>query len=148
MSPLLELLFSCSIVVAVATTKKTNLKRRPLFRSQIFSISECCDIQGSHLIGYLRVSLIIDLFCIELPENCIFLNPSELSNFFMCIISIMITIIIITTIIIILIMTIVIIKIIFKTWLFVDMEFFLWIFEEKIDIYACVCIIHYINLQQ
>ena len=37
----------------------------------------------------------------------------------------MITIIIITTIIIILIMTITIIKIIFKTWLFVDMEFFL-----------------------
>ena len=32
---------------------KTYLKRRPLFRSQIFSVSECCDIQGSHLIRYL-----------------------------------------------------------------------------------------------
>ena len=50
------------------------------------------------MIGYLWVSLIIDhseclicyflcteltLFYIELPENCIFLNQSELSNFFM-----------------------------------------------------------------
>ena len=75
--------------------KKTYLKRRPLLRSQIFKF--CCDIQGSHLIGYLWVSLIIDqpeclvcyflcteltLFCIELPENCIYLNQSELSNFF------------------------------------------------------------------
>ena len=65
-------------------------------------------IQGSHLIGYLWVSLIIDqsecliyyflcteltlfcteltLFCTELPENCIYLNQSELSNFSMYII--------------------------------------------------------------
>ena len=70
--------------------------------------------------GLLLLYTELTLFCIELPENCIFLNPSELSNFFMCIINMMITIIII-----ILIMTIMIIKIIFKTWLFVDMEFFL-----------------------
>ena len=65
-------------------------------------------IQGSHLIDYLWVSLIIDqseclicyflcteltlfcteltLFCTELPENCIYLNQSELSNFSMYII--------------------------------------------------------------
>ena len=63
--------------------KKTYLKRRPLFRSQIFKF--CCDIQGSHLIGYLWVSLIIDqseclicfflcteltLFCTELTLFC------------------------------------------------------------------------------
>ena len=70
---------------------------------QIFKC--CCDIQGSHLIGYLLVSLIIyqseclicyflcteltlfctelTLFCTELPENCIYLSQSELSNFFM-----------------------------------------------------------------
>ena len=81
--------------------KLTNayLKRRPLFRSQIFKF--CCDIQGSHLIGYLWVSLIIDqseclicyflfieltLFCTELPKNCIYLNQSWLSNLFMYII--------------------------------------------------------------
>ena len=53
------------------------------------------------MIGYLWVSLIIDqleclvcyyfcteltLFCTELPENCIYLNQSDLSNFFMYII--------------------------------------------------------------
>ena len=60
------------------------------------------------MIGYLRVSLIIDqseclvcfflcteltlfcteltLFCTELPENCIYLNQSELNNFSMYII--------------------------------------------------------------
>ena len=27
------------------------------------------------------------LFCIELPENCIYLNQSELSNFFMYVIT-------------------------------------------------------------
>ena len=86
--------------------KKAYLKRRPLFRWQIFKF--CCDIQGSHLIGYLWVSLIIDqseclicyflcteltlfcteltLFCTELPENCIYLNQSELSNFSMYVI--------------------------------------------------------------
>ena len=78
--------------------KKTYLKRRPLFRWQTFKF--CCDIQCSHLIGYLWVSLIIDqseclicyflctesLFCTELPENCIYLNQSELSNFSMYII--------------------------------------------------------------
>ena len=80
--------------------KKTYLKHWPLFLSQIFKF--CCDIQGSHLIGCLWVSLIIDqseclicyflcteltLFCTELPETCIYLNQSELSNFSMYIIS-------------------------------------------------------------
>ena len=39
---LLELLFSCCIVVAVA--KKTYLKRWPLFRLQNFSVAKYCDI--------------------------------------------------------------------------------------------------------
>ena len=77
-----------------------------MFCSQIFKF--CCDIQGSHLIGFLWVPLIVDqseclicfflcteftlfcteltLFCTELPENCIYLNQSELSNFSMYII--------------------------------------------------------------
>ena len=69
------------------------------FHSQIFNF--CWDIQGSHLIGCLWVSLIIDqsecliccflyteltLFCTELHEHCIYLNQSELSNFSMYII--------------------------------------------------------------
>ena len=72
-----------------------------MFHSQIFSVAKCCGIQGSHLICYLWISLIIDqseclvcnflctrltLFCIILPENCIYLNQSELSNFFMYVI--------------------------------------------------------------
>ena len=56
--------------------KKTYLKRRPLFRSQIFKC--CCDIQGSHLISYLWVSFIIDqseclicyFLCTELTLFC------------------------------------------------------------------------------
>ena len=57
---------------------------------------KCCDIQGSHLIGYLWVSLIIGqseclvfflfLHCINpllhwITWNCIYLNQSEVSNF-------------------------------------------------------------------
>ena len=65
-----------------------------MFFSQIFSVSKCCDIQGSHLIGYLWVfwlmthqnvwfvtSLQLNLFCTELPENYIYLNQLELSIF-------------------------------------------------------------------
>ena len=91
---LFRVVFSCCIVVAVA--KANLLKTPPLFRSQIFNVSKCCDIQGSHLIGYPRGSLIIDqseclvcdflcteltLLCIELPENCIYHNQLEPSNF-------------------------------------------------------------------
>ena len=54
---LLELFFGCYIVVAVA---KENLLNTPTFRSQIFSVSKGCDIQSSHLIGYLCVSLNFD----------------------------------------------------------------------------------------
>ena len=97
---LFRVVFSCCIVVAVA--KANLLKTPPLFRSQIFNVSKCCDIQGSHLIGYPRGSLIIDqseclvcdflcteltLLCIELPENCIYHNQLEPSKFFMYIIS-------------------------------------------------------------
>ena len=76
-------------VVLLHWWKKTYFKRRPLFRSQIFSVAERYDVQGSHLIGCLWVSLIIEqseclvcyflcteltLFSIELFENCIYLN--------------------------------------------------------------------------
>ena len=82
--------------------KKTYSKRRPLFRSQIFRVAKCCDIQGSHLIGYLWVSLIIDqseclvcyflcteltLFCIKSPENAFILTNQNWVIFFMYIIA-------------------------------------------------------------
>ena len=94
-----------------AAVAKENLLETPAIVSfsnfQIFKC--CCDTQGSHLIGYLWVSLIINqsecmicyfrcteltlfcteltLFCTELPKNCIYLNQSELSNFSMYIIT-------------------------------------------------------------
>ena len=37
--------------------------------------------------GLLLLCTELTLFCTELPENCIYLNQSELSNFFMYIIS-------------------------------------------------------------
>ena len=94
--------FHCLSCFSAAVAKE-NLLQTPAIVSltnfQIFKF--CCDIQGSHLIGYLWVSLIIDqsecLICFflcteltpffELPENCIYLNQSELSNFFMYIIN-------------------------------------------------------------
>ena len=92
---LLKLFFSCCIVVAVA---KENLLKTP-------AIILLANFHCSQILQHLRLSfdwlfgvcLIIDqseclvcyflcteltLFCIELPENCICLNQSELSNFF------------------------------------------------------------------
>ena len=75
-------------------SKKNPLKTPAIVSLADFSVFKCCDIQGSHLIGYLWVSLIIGqseclvfyffctelaLFCIELPENCIYLNQSDVS---------------------------------------------------------------------
>ena len=84
-----KLLFRCR--------KKIQLNSGHCFARRFSAcLIKCCDIQGSHLIGYLWVSLIIGqseclvfylfsieltLFCIELPENCIYLNQSEVSNF-------------------------------------------------------------------
>ena len=48
---LLELFFSCCIVVSVA--KETLRKTPAIISPQIFSVSKCSDIRGSHLIGYL-----------------------------------------------------------------------------------------------
>ena len=91
-----------------AAVAKGNLPKTPAIVS-LANFKFFCDIQGSHWIGCLWVSLIIDqseclicyflcteltlfcieltLFCTELPENCIYLNQPVLSNFFMCIIT-------------------------------------------------------------
>ena len=101
--------FRCLSCFSAAVAKENLLKTPAIVSLANFQIFKfCCDIQGSHLIGYLWVSLIIDqseclicyflcteltlfcteltLFCTELPENCIYLNQSELSNFSMHII--------------------------------------------------------------
>ena len=78
--------FRCQSCFSVAVLlwrwrKKTYFKRRPLFWSQIFSVSNCCDIQGSHLIGYPWVSLTIDqsecLVCYFFALN----HPSSATNY-------------------------------------------------------------------
>ena len=46
--------FSAAVLL-LRWRKKTYLKCRPSFCSQIFSVAKCCDIQGSHLIDYVRV---------------------------------------------------------------------------------------------
>ena len=98
---LLELFFSCCIVVAVA---KENLLIAPAIVSLTnFSAypTVATSIQGSHLIGLsmsffdywpIRMSGLLllctelTLCCTELPEDCIYPNRSELSRFFMYII--------------------------------------------------------------
>ena len=101
--------FRCLSCFSAAVAKENLLKTPAIVSLANFQIFKfCCDIQGSHLIGYLRVFLIIDqseclicfslyteltlscteltLFCTELPENCICYNQSKLSNFSMYII--------------------------------------------------------------
>ena len=91
--------FRCLSCFSAAVAKESLLKTPAIVSLANFQIFKfCCDIQGSHLIGYLSVSLIIDqseclicfflcteltlfctdltLFCTELPENCIYLNQS------------------------------------------------------------------------
>ena len=104
--------FHCLSCFSAVVVKENLLKTLAIVLLANFQIFKFCyDIQGSHLIGYLWVSLIIDqseclicyflcteltlfcteltlfcteltLFCTELPKNCIYLNQSELSNFF------------------------------------------------------------------
>ena len=95
---LLELFFGCYIVVAVA---KENLLNTPTFRSRNFQriqrlwhpklafdwLSVCFfEFWPIRMSGLLLLCTELTLFCIELPENCIYLNQSERSNFFMHII--------------------------------------------------------------
>ena len=92
----------CFLSCFWAAVAKENLFKMPAIVS-LKNFKFWCDIQGSHLIGCLWVSLIIDqseclicyflcteltlfcteltLFCTELPENSIYLNQSELRNF-------------------------------------------------------------------
>ena len=96
--------FHCLSCFSAAVVKENLLKMLAIVLLASFQIFKfCCDIQGLHLISYLWVSLIIDqseylicyflcteltLFCTELPENCIYLNQSELSIFSMYIIKV------------------------------------------------------------
>ena len=93
---LLELFFSRCIVVAVA---KENLLNTPAVvslanfqRVQTMQLRRLAldwqsvsffDYWPVRMSGLLLLCTELTLFCTELPENCIYVNQSELSNFFM-----------------------------------------------------------------
>ena len=97
---LLELFFSCYIVVAVAKEnlldtraivslanfQRIQMLRHPRLAFDWLSVS-FFDYWPIRMSGLLLLCTELTLFCIELPENCICLNQSELSNFFMYIIT-------------------------------------------------------------
>ena len=96
---LLELFFSYCIVVAVAKEnlletraivslanfQRIQMLRHPRLAFDWLSVS-FFDYWPIRMSGLLLLCTELTLLCIELPENCIYLNQSELSNFFMYII--------------------------------------------------------------
>ena len=58
-----------------------------IFEAQESSISGLT-VQGIVQPGLLLLCTELTLFCNELPENCIYLNKSELSSFFMYLINV------------------------------------------------------------
>ena len=99
-SSLLELFLSCCIVVTVAkgnliemsaiillaNFQRIQMLRHPWLAFDWLSVSffDYLPIRMSGFFLFFCTEL--TLFCIVLPENCIYLNQSELSNFFMSII--------------------------------------------------------------
>ena len=95
MSSLLELFLSCCIVVTVAkgnliemsaiillaNFQRIQMLRHPWLAFDWLSVSffDCLPIRMSGFLLFFCPEL--TLFCIVLPENCIYLNQSELSNF-------------------------------------------------------------------
>ena len=96
---LLELFFSCFIVVALAKEnlletraivslanfQHIQMLRHPRLAFDWLSVS-FFDYWPIRMSGLLLLCTELTLLCIELPENCVYLNQSELSNFFMYII--------------------------------------------------------------
>ena len=96
---LLELFFSCCRVVAVAKEnlletpaivslanfQRIQMLRHPRLAFDWLSVS-FFDYWPIRMSGLLLLCTELTLLYIELPENCVYLNQSELSNFFMYII--------------------------------------------------------------
>ena len=96
---LLELFFSCYIVVvlakenlletraivSLANFQHIQMLRHPRLAFDWLSVS-FFDYWPIRMSGLLLLCTELTLFCIELPENCIYLNQSERSNFLMHII--------------------------------------------------------------
>ena len=98
-SSLLELFLSCCIVITVAKEKLiempaivllANFQRIQMLRQlrlalDWLSVSLFID-QSECLVFFIPLCAELTLSCTELPECCLYLNQSELSNFFMYII--------------------------------------------------------------
>ena len=96
---LLELFFSYCIVVAVAKEnlletpaivslanfQRIQMLRHPRLAFDWLSVS-FFDYWPIRMSGLLFLRTELTLLCIELPENCVYLNQSELSKFFMYIV--------------------------------------------------------------
>ena len=99
MFSLLELFFSCYIVVvlakenlletraivSLANFQHIQMLRHPRLAFYWLSVS-FFDYWPIRMSGLLLLCTELTLLYIELPENCVYLNQSELSNFFMYII--------------------------------------------------------------
>lgn len=80
-----ENLLKTPAIVSLANFQRIQMLRHPRFAFHWLSVS-FFDYWPIRMSGLLLLCTELTLFCIELPENCIYLNQSELSNFFMYII--------------------------------------------------------------
>ena len=97
---LLELFFSCCIVVVLlkenllktlAIILRTNFQHIQMLQSKAHIWLAICEffwLLTNQNVWFVSCSHWINLFCIELPENCYYLDQSELSNFFILLISV------------------------------------------------------------
>ena len=80
-----ENLLETPAIVSLAHFQRIQMLRHPRLAFDWLSAS-FFDYWPIRMSGLLLLCTELTLFCIELPENCIYLNQSELSNFFMYII--------------------------------------------------------------
>ena len=80
-----ENLLETQAIVSLANFQHIQMLRHPRLAFDWLSVS-FFDYWPIRMSGLLLLCTELTLFCTELPENCIYLNQSELSNFFMYII--------------------------------------------------------------
>ena len=87
---LLELFFSCCkipAIVLIANFQRIQMLRHQRLALDWLSVSFICLLTNQNVWFVILLCTELTLFCTELPENCIYLNQLELSNFFIYIIN-------------------------------------------------------------
>ena len=87
---LLELFFSCCkipAIVLIANFQRIQMLRHQRLALDWLSVSFICLLTNQNVWFVILLCTELTLFYTELPENCIYLNQSELSNFFIYIIN-------------------------------------------------------------